>query len=311
MSKSYEQAARVFWSLPQKPAEERNRDRLFRDDQILHDHLEREIARHLPGAATVLDAGGGTGRFSVWLAGRGLRVTHLDLSEPMLQAAREHAEAAGVAERITFVHGSLTQLDAYADGQFDLVLSLDAPVSYTYPQHNEVVRELVRVAAQSVVLCVASRTGCYPNYFQPAAKMPFLVDPHDPDGAVRWYVREWERRERWEPGFPHADRLLAEGLFDSPDEVMAQLERGGTPWPVTYAYRPEELGGVMREAGLHDVRLAGPGALARTLPGDLLRKLLETDAYREPFLERCYRFDAEPSVCGLGFCSLVASGTKR
>ncbi|WP_135557214.1 hypothetical protein [Paenibacillus cymbidii] len=48
MSKSYEQAARVFWSLPQKPAEERNRDRLFRDDQILHDHLEREIALHLP-----------------------------------------------------------------------------------------------------------------------------------------------------------------------------------------------------------------------------------------------------------------------
>ena len=105
MSRDYEQVAEKFWSLPQKPGEEVNRDRLFRDDQILHAHLEREIESRLDGVKTVLDAGGGTGRFSVWLAQKGLQVTHLDISLPMLEKARERAEDAGVAGQIEFVHG--------------------------------------------------------------------------------------------------------------------------------------------------------------------------------------------------------------
>lgn len=60
-----------------------------------------------------------------------------------------------------------------------------------------------------------------------------------------------------------------------------------------------------------DIRLGGPGVLARTLRGETLRKLLNTPEYREPFLERCYRFDTEPSVCGMGQYTLVASGNKQ
>jgi hypothetical protein len=63
MHKDYESIAEKFWSLPQKPDEEVNRDRLFMDDQILHAHLELEITRQLSGVSTILDAGGGTGRF--------------------------------------------------------------------------------------------------------------------------------------------------------------------------------------------------------------------------------------------------------
>gem|GEM_PF-4001353 len=59
----------------------------------------------------------------------------------------------------------------------------------------------------------------------------------------------------------------------------------------------------LQNAGLQEVRLAGPGALARTLPGEIIRKLLYTEAYRVPFIERCYQFDSEPSVCGLGIHS--------
>lgn len=89
MHKDYESISEKFWSLPQKPDEEVNRDRLFMDDQILHAHLELEITRRLSGVSTVLDAGGGTGRFSIWLAKLGYQVTHLDISLPMLKKARE------------------------------------------------------------------------------------------------------------------------------------------------------------------------------------------------------------------------------
>lgn len=311
MGRDYEQISEKFWSLPQKPQEEVNRDRLFMDDQILHAHLEREIKRQLTGVATVLDAGGGTGRFSIWLAKQGYQVTHLDISVPMLEKARERAEELGVAERISFVHGRLTDLSAFSDRQFDLVISLDAPISYTYPKQQDVIGELIRVAGEAVVLCVSSRLGGYPNRFTPSGKRPFLIDENDSDPAMRWYMHEWSKRDSWKPNFEKADEIWESGLLDDPDSVFKQMERGGAPWPVTYLFRPEELTGLMRLGELCDIRLAGPGALARTLPGDVLRKLLFTPAYREPFLEQCYRFDSEPSVCGMGFFSLVASGRKQ
>ena len=42
----------------------------------------REIERRLEGVETILEAGGGTGAFSIPLARRGYEVTHLDLSSP-------------------------------------------------------------------------------------------------------------------------------------------------------------------------------------------------------------------------------------
>jgi ubiquinone/menaquinone biosynthesis C-methylase UbiE len=310
MERDYEKVAKKFWSLPQKPGEEANRDRLFMDDQILHDHLERVIRSRLDGVETVLDAGGGSGRFSLWLAGKGYRVTHLDISQPMLALARKQAADLGIQERVTFVEGRLTELSGYGDGQFDLVLSLDAPVSYTYPKQMHVIQELVRIASKGVVLCVSSLLGGYPARFHPASKKPYLTDETDPDTAVRWYMHEWAQREGWTPNFEDADRFWREGLFEDPDRVYDRMASGGTPWPVTYAFRPEELSGIMERAGLADIRLGGPGALARTLPGDILRKLLYTEDYRQPFLEHAYRYDCEPSVCGMGIHSLVASGIK-
>ena len=60
--------------------------------------------------------------------------------------------------------------------------------------------------------------------------------------------------------------------------------------------------------GLRDVKLAGPGALSRSIPQAMLKKLLLTE-YRNEFLEACYEFDSAPGVCGLGKDTLVASGT--
>jgi ubiquinone/menaquinone biosynthesis C-methylase UbiE len=57
--------------------------------------------------ATALDVATGTGRWAVYLAKRGVRVTAIDQSREMLSVAREKANAASLP--ISFHHGNLHQ----------------------------------------------------------------------------------------------------------------------------------------------------------------------------------------------------------
>jgi len=311
MERNYEEVAARFWNQPYKADEEAARELYFMDDIIQKAHLDREIDRHLGGVQTVFDGGAGTGRFTIPLARRGLKVTHFDISRPMLAKAKELAAEAGVLGNMTFVEGALTDLDRYEDGAFDLVLSFDAPISYTYPRHNEVLRHLVRIARKAVIVSVSSRLGYAPYFFNPAQKMQYLADERSHDPAVQWYVRHSEQAiANWEPDFKQLDALLESGLTEDPEQVYAEMSRGKTPWPVNYCFHPGELANVLTEAGLKNIRLAGPGAFARSIPQPILRQMLFSSKERERFLDACYRFDSSPYVCGLGKDNLVASGVK-
>lgn len=105
----------------------------------------------------------GCGRFSILLAKQGCRVPHFDISQPMINKAKELAGKEGVLDRITFVKGALEHLGAYKDRAFDLVISIDAPVSYTYPNQERVIGELVRICRKRIMLSVSSRLGYYPG----------------------------------------------------------------------------------------------------------------------------------------------------
>jgi SAM-dependent methyltransferase len=70
----------------------------------------------------VLDVGCGVGRWSSLLAARGAHVTGMDLSPTMIAEARRRALVGGVAERCEFLVQDLAELDAGA--QFDLVLGV-------------------------------------------------------------------------------------------------------------------------------------------------------------------------------------------
>ena len=71
----------------------------------------------------VLDIGTGPGLIPILLAARGpgLRLTGVDLSEPMLQKASDAAEEAGVADRLDFRTGDAKSLP-FSERTFDLVL---------------------------------------------------------------------------------------------------------------------------------------------------------------------------------------------
>jgi len=68
----------------------------------------------------ILEIGGGPGRYSIYLAGKGHRVTLLDLSSRSVRAAREHAAEAGVA-LADAIHGNALNLPRF-EAPFDAVL---------------------------------------------------------------------------------------------------------------------------------------------------------------------------------------------
>ena len=312
MERSYGDYSRKIserqWNLPDKGELESRREATFMDDIIQKAHIERRLLENLDGIETVFDGGAGCGRFSILLARWGLKVTHFDISEPMIEKARELASEADVLDRITFVKGALEDLSAFPDKAFDLVLSVDAPVSYTYPNQERVIGELVRIARKRILLSVSSRLGSLSYLANPIQKNQFILNEDDPDPFVRWCV---ENRDKLVEDFCFdrgaLDRVMEIGLLGGEAEIRA-YEAGEAPWCITYTFLPDELKGLLESNGVRNVQLAGPGAFGRTLPREILRKIMEDTERRASFLDFCYRYDSNPYVCGMGKDNLLAIG---
>ncbi len=296
------------WNLPEKGELESRRETTYIDDIIQKDHIQRKLLENLDGIRTVFDGGAGSGRFSILLAKQGCRVTHFDISRPMIDKARELAEKEGVSDRITFVKGALEDLSAYKDSEFDLVISFDAPISYTYPNQNRVIGELVRIAGKRIAFSVSSRLGSLPYLANPIQKNQFFLDENTDDPFVQWCVAN---REQMISGFSFnkqaAEKLLSEGLMGGEEEI-AQYEQGGTPWCITYTFMPDELEGILKGYGVKNIQLSGPGAYGRTIPREILTKIMKDPKQKQDFLDFCYRYDSNPCVCGMGKDNLLAVG---
>lgn len=297
-----------MWNLPDKGELESRREETFIDDIIQKSHIEKELLAGLDGIETVFDGGAGCGRFSILLAKHGCKVTHFDISQPMIDKAKELADKEGVIDKITFVKGALEDLSDYGDKSFDMVISFDAPISYTYPKQEQVIGELVRIAKKRIIISVSSRLGTLPYLSNPIQKNQFILDENCDDGLVRWCV---ENKTNAVNSFvfnkSSCKKLLSEGLMGG-DEEIAEYERGGTPWCITYTFMPDELRNILSGFGVKNIKLAGPGAYARTIPNELLVKIMNDPEQRSEFLDFCYEYDSDPFVCGMGKDNLLAKG---
>ncbi len=296
------------WNLPDKGELESRREATYIDDIIQKDHIQRRLLENLDGIRTVFDGGAGSGRFSILLAKQGCQVTHFDISQPMIDKARELAEKEGILDRITFVKGALEDLSAYRDHEFDLVMSFDAPISYTWPNQNKVISELVRIARRKFIISVSSRLGSLPYYANPIQKNQFILDEKADDPFVQWII---SNREQMISGFSFnkqvVDKLWADGLMGGEEEI-AQYEQGGAPWCITYGFMPDELESILAENGVRNIRLSGPGAFGRAIPREILVKIMNNPKQKKDFLDFCYQYDSNPYVCGMGKDNLVAEG---
>jgi 2-polyprenyl-3-methyl-5-hydroxy-6-metoxy-1,4-benzoquinol methylase len=104
------------------------------------------ITRYLPAPpARILDIGGGPGRYSIWLAGRGYRVTLADLSPALLDVARAKSAEEGV-QIAEIVETNATDLSRFDDASFDAVLCM-GPLYHLIDEadRRRVIQELLRV----------------------------------------------------------------------------------------------------------------------------------------------------------------------
>ncbi|MDR1821350.1 MAG: methyltransferase domain-containing protein [Oscillospiraceae bacterium] len=296
-----------FWNQPQKGAEEAAREKTFIDDVIQKSHIERLLRENLAGIRTVFDGGGGSGRFSVLLASLGLQVTHFDISQPMLDTSRARAETAGVADNITFVHGKLEDLSAFSDRQFDLVMSFDAPISYTYPNHESVIGSLVRIAAKKLIISVYSRLGWTPYLFNPAQKVQYILDKNTTDPFARWCLDQaGAHLADFLPDMAAVRRAFATGLSEPAEVTAAAYDAGEAPFPVSYTFMPDELQAILTRYGARNVRLSGPGALSRSIPNEVLVNIMRNEALKADFLDFCYEYDSQLWCAGMGKDNIAA-----
>jgi SAM-dependent methyltransferase len=159
--------------------------------------LVDELADRSPG--TALDLGCGEGSDAIWLAGRGWRVTAVDVSAVALTRAAERAEAAGVADRITWDRHDLDE--TFPVGSFDLVTA-----HYLHsPQHRQPRRLLdhaVRAVADGGTLLLVGHASVAPWSWDPHAPLPsareVLDGLHLETGA--WTVVVCEDRPRQSVG---------------------------------------------------------------------------------------------------------------
>ena len=118
--------------------------------------LVAQVAELVPGRA--LDLGCGEGADAVWLAGRGWKVTAVDVSDVALERAAGHAAEAGVADMISWQCRDLVA--DFPPGDFDLV---SAQFLYPRDRDNAAREGILRAAARAVgpggVLLVESHSG--------------------------------------------------------------------------------------------------------------------------------------------------------
>lgn len=298
-----------MWNQPDKGELEAERENTFIDDIVQKAHIEKELLSNLDGIETVFDGGAGCGRFSILLAKHGLKVTHFDISRPMIDKAEELAEKEGVLDRITFVQGALEDLSAYADKSFDLVMSFDSPISYTYPNQEKTISELVRLARKRIMFSVSGRLGALPYLANPIQKNQFILDKDSKDEWVQWCLKSREQMiEEFSFSKDTIMKTYETGLFGDIEESKKAYDRGEAPWSISYHFMPDELRGILEKNGVKNIELAGPGAFARTVPNEILVKIMKDPLQRKQFLEVCHMYDSNPYVCGMGKDNLFAKG---
>ncbi len=162
----------------------------------------------------VLDACGGTGRWAVPMAKKGCKVVLLDISEKMLEIAKEKVSAEGLLGQVEVRRADVRNLD-YPDETFELIL-LEHTL-FLFDQPDQVVAELVRVLKTDAPIVLSAQN----RLVQALAHLP--ADPTENPEILRKTINILRKQER--------DLLSQESHIKihsmTPDEFRNLLERSG------------------------------------------------------------------------------------
>lgn len=265
---------RMYWNAGVR--KEKRRERNI-EKKVHTDLVWLEVEPYLHSGIKVLDAGGGYGRYGLEIARRGCELTLLDISTAMLQEAKNLAQKSGI-HSIKFVEGRVQNLHQFPEQCFDLVLCLDAPISYAYPDHIRAIQEICRVSRKRVIVSVVNRLG----------QLPIAI----------------ELEMGWTGSLNHIRSYLEKGNWDHPEKLQ-QIEKkisflNRYIFPPLHAFLPKELMDMIIEQNFRPIRAMATGTLARLLKTKTLQRIVNNQKTYQQFLGICQEYDSQFEVLGVG-----------
>ena len=174
-----------------------------------------------------------------------------------------------------------------------MVLSFDSPISYTYPNHEDVIKNLIRICSKRLIISVYNRVGGYMLHAFKSTSRSMFKKNDDISGFL--------------PDIKHAFHVLETGLAEKPEDVIARHEKGKAGWPLSYSFTASELLAILEQNGVYKIKLSGPGALLRSVPYEVLRNIFDNEKVKLDFLNFCYAHDSQSHCEGMGTTNILAS----
>jgi len=200
------------------------------------EHEVREILTLVPlrRGSAIEDLGCGRGRHAIPLARRGYRVTGVDLSEKMLSLARDRAVREGIS--VEWVREDMRTF--CRPGSFHLCLSLFTSFGYFRDEENQRVLDNVAKSLRKggVLLLDLRNAGKGLNRLEDWSETREV-----PSGKLRMSLRydRGSRRAKARHVLTRRDGIRISSTFD------------------VRVYSTSELSGMLRDAGMRDVRFYG------------------------------------------------------
>ena len=260
----------IFWD--DRAYRENKREKENPVKQVHTDLLWRSIKKSLTRKKNlyILDAGGGSGRFSFSLARIGHRIVLLDISSEMLTLASKKARKEKISN-LEFVQGSIDDLSLFNDKIFDLTLCLDSPLSYCPHSYKTALSELLRVTKAKIILCVMNRLG--------------IIS----EGGVNFDLLHFGKLRT-------VPKVYSTGTL-----ATSKLKKyQPTLLPDWHAFTPVEIKDLIEKRGWTVEAISAPGSLARFVEPELLKKLFKNQKTYKEYLDFEEKYDADPSVLGVG-----------
>lgn len=274
-----------FWN-GLSPSEEVDLD----DEKINRILRWKALEPLLQGVKTILDIGAGTGAFSIPLAEQGFEVTHLDISDAMLQCTQDKARG---LRTIQFLKRDAADLCCFKDNTFDLVISFDGAISFSGHNANRVIAEACRVG-EKLILSVSNKS-CM---------------------AATWLNYSLSKLNRIHPS---VITMMESGYFNKADYDDAEEL---TSIAELKAFSPEELTKILEQNNMLVKECRSIGSLTHLYLLHLYRQgdqsttgsMLNSLAEQSDFIDLCDTFDRELMPRGMGSfrrAGLLAVAEKR
>lgn len=123
----------------------KNWDEYFKTKMKLKKKFLKQVLKYYDGEKPVLECGAGTGKFSAYLASKGVKVYAMDLEQAMVEQARELSKHVSPENEVNVFQGDIRNIP-FENKFFSVTHSSGVMEHYTDEEIAEIINEQLRVS---------------------------------------------------------------------------------------------------------------------------------------------------------------------